>query len=286
MVELEALEIAEDIDLVLSLISAPRRLHRQHARRARAAGMGAAGAAIREDHAARLQARADMRRRERRRSDATRRSSSSSGWRPMGKPTGFIEIARKKTPTRPIEERIHDWSEVYLPYPETGSPRSGRAMHGLRHPVLSHRLSAREPDPRLERSRLSRPMESRHRPAARDQQLPGVHRPPVSGAVRRRLRARHQQRPGHHQRPSRCRSSIARFDEGWVTAHPPEVRTGRRVAVVGSGPAGLAAAEQLNRAGHTVTVFERADRIGGLLRYGIPEFKLEKRHPRSTPGSR
>ena len=67
------------------------------------------------------------------------------------------------------------------------------------------------------------------------------------------------------------------FEEGWVSAQPPETRTGRRVAVVGSGPAGLAAAAQLNRAGHTVTVFERADRIGGLLRYGIPEFKLEKR---------
>ena len=67
------------------------------------------------------------------------------------------------------------------------------------------------------------------------------------------------------------------FDEGWVTAQPPDVRTGKRVAVVGSGPAGLAAADQLNRAGHWVTVFERADRIGGLLRYGIPEFKMEKR---------
>jgi len=67
------------------------------------------------------------------------------------------------------------------------------------------------------------------------------------------------------------------FEEGWIRAHPPSSRTGRSVAVVGSGPAGLAAADQLNRAGHLVTVFERADRIGGLLRYGIPEFKLEKR---------
>src|SRR5439155_14105988 len=71
---------------------------------------------------------------------------------------------------------------------------------------------------------------------------------------------------------------IARaFDEGWSAAQPPALRSGRRVAVVGCGPAGLPAADQLNRAGHWVTVFERADRIGGLLRYGIPEFKREKR---------
>jgi glutamate synthase (NADPH/NADH) small chain len=67
------------------------------------------------------------------------------------------------------------------------------------------------------------------------------------------------------------------WDEGWVTPLPPTIETGKRVAVVGSGPAGLAAAQQLRRAGHAVTVFERADRIGGLLRYGIPEFKMEKR---------
>jgi len=68
------------------------------------------------------------------------------------------------------------------------------------------------------------------------------------------------------------------FEQGWVEAVPPQVLTGKSVAVVGSGPAGLAAAQQLTRAGHAVTVFERDDRIGGLLRYGIPEFKMEKRH--------
>ena len=67
------------------------------------------------------------------------------------------------------------------------------------------------------------------------------------------------------------------WEKGWIHPELPEIRSGKRVAVVGSGPAGLAAAQQLNRAGHGVTVFEKADRIGGLLRYGIPDFKLEKR---------
>ncbi len=66
------------------------------------------------------------------------------------------------------------------------------------------------------------------------------------------------------------------FDEGWIHPEPPAIRTDKRIAVVGSGPAGLAAAQQLCRAGHWVTVFEKADRIGGLLRYGIPNFKMEK----------
>src|SRR5699024_9241449 len=68
------------------------------------------------------------------------------------------------------------------------------------------------------------------------------------------------------------------WEEGWVVPQPPEAKTGKKVAVVGSGPAGLACAQQLCRAGHEVTVFERDSRIGGLLRYGIPDFKLEKHH--------
>ena len=115
------------------------------------------------------------------------------------------------------------------------------------------------------------------RPAARDEQLSRVHRPAVPGAVRGLVRARHQRRSGDDQvdRGGDHRARVRRRLDR--RAQPPAMRTGKRVAVVGSGPAGLAAADQLNRAGHTVTVFERADRIGGLLRYGIPEFKMEKR---------
>jgi glutamate synthase (NADPH/NADH) small chain len=73
-----------------------------------------------------------------------------------------------------------------------------------------------------------------------------------------------------------CTIADRGWEHGWITAEPPKVRTGKKVAVIGSGPAGLCAAAQLNRAGHTVTVFERADRIGGLLMYGIPNMKLDK----------
>ena len=75
------------------------------------------------------------------------------------------------------------------------------------------------------------------------------------------------------------------FAKGWVEPQPPERLTGKTVAVVGSGPAGLAAAQQLTRAGHTVAVFERDDRIGGLLRYGIPDFKMEKNHLEAASSS-
>ena len=115
------------------------------------------------------------------------------------------------------------------------------------------------------------------RAAARHQQLPGVHRPAVPGAVRDRVRARHQPGPRDDQE-RRGHDHRQGVGDGLVRPQPPEWLTGRTVAVVGSGPAGLAAAQQLTRAGHTVAVYERADKIGGLLRYGIPEFKMEKKH--------
>ena len=160
---------------------------------------------------------------------------------------------------------------------------AGRTLHGLRHPVLSPGLSARESDSGLERSRVSRPLAGRDRAPSRDQQLSGVHRQAVSGAVRGVVCPGHQRRSGDHQVRSRSRSSIAHGTRAGSRRDRPTTRTWKKVAIVGSGPAGLAAADQLNRAGHSVTVFEKSDRIGGLLRYGIPEFKMEKRHPRSPP---
>src|SRR5918912_474193 len=150
----------------------------------------------------------------------------------MGKPTGFIEIHRKKHPTRPVAERVRDWREVYLPYPVA--------------------------DLRDQRARCM------------DCGIPFCHQGcPLGNLI-----------PDWNDLVYRDRWRAATdraYEENGVTPHPPATRSWKKVAGVGSGPAGLAAADQLNRAGHSVTVFERADRIGGLLRYGIPEFKMEKR---------
>ena len=194
----------------------------------------------------------------------------------MGKPTGFMEIPRETPTRRPVAERLNDLPRSLQPVARGAAAGAGRAVHGLRHPVLPPGLSAGEPDPRLERPGLSRPVAGGDRPAARHQQLPRVHRqlcpaPCEASCVL-----------GINNDPvtiKQIEASIVdrAWDEGWIVPQPPKVRTGKTVAVVGSGPAGLACAQQLARAGHAVTVFERADRIGGLLRYGIPDFKMEKR---------
>jgi glutamate synthase (NADPH/NADH) small chain len=193
----------------------------------------------------------------------------------MGKVTGFIEIARKKPPTRPVVERIHDWNEVYVPYPVEGlRDQAARCMDcGIPFCHTGCPLGNLIPDwnDLVYRDRWKAAIDRLHATNNFPEFTGRLCPAPCEGACVL----------GINNDPVTIKavevSIIDRaFDEGWVTAHPPDVRTGRSVAVVGSGPAGLAAAEQLNRSGHTVTVFERADRIGGLLRYGIPEFKLEK----------
>ncbi|WP_066902635.1 glutamate synthase subunit beta [Millisia brevis] len=196
----------------------------------------------------------------------------------MADPKGFLTHTSRETPTRrPVDLRLSDWKEVYedfasdtlrtqasrcmdcgIPFCHNGCPLGNlipewndlvykdRWLDGI------ERLHATNNFPEFTGRLCPAPCEASC--------VLGINQDPVTiKQVEVELIDR-------------------AFDEGWVQPVYPVFLTGKRVAVVGSGPAGLAAAQQLTRAGHTVTVFERADRIGGLLRYGIPEFKMEKRH--------
>jgi glutamate synthase (NADPH) small chain len=194
----------------------------------------------------------------------------------MGKATGFLEIQRQKAPARAVAERIHDWREVPLPYEDAAlKDQTARCMDcGIPFCHQGCPLGNLIPDwnDLVYRDRWRAASERLHATNNFPEFTGRLCPAPCEGSCVL----------GINSAPVTIKSAevaiVERaFDEGWIAAQPPEWRTGKRVAIVGSGPAGLAAADQLNRAGHWVTVFERADRIGGLLRYGIPEFKLEKR---------
>jgi len=194
----------------------------------------------------------------------------------MGKATGFLEIQRQKPPSRPILERVRDWREVPLPYEESAlRDQTARCMDcGIPFCHQGCPLGNLIPDwnDLVYRNRWRAAIDRLHATNNFPEFTGRLCPAPCEGSCVL----------GISNAPVTIKSAEAAiveraFDEGWIVAQPPPVRTGKRVAVVGSGPAGLATADQLNRAGHAVTVFERADRIGGLLRYGIPEFKLEKR---------
>jgi glutamate synthase (NADPH/NADH) small chain len=194
----------------------------------------------------------------------------------VGKTTGFLEIQRKKWPTRPVTERLRDWREVYLPYPEAELQQQGARCMDCGVPFCHQGcpLGNLIPDwnDLVYRDRWRDAIERLHATNNFPEFTGRLCPAPCEGACVL----------GINDDPVTIKAvevSIIEhaFERGWVAAEAPAVRTGKKVAVVGSGPAGLAAAEQLNRAGHSVIVFERADRIGGLLRYGIPEFKMEKR---------
>src|SRR5918994_2883131 len=194
----------------------------------------------------------------------------------MGKLTGFIEIERRKQPARPVPERIRDWREVHLPHP----------VHELRG------QAARCMDCSVPFCHQGCPL-GNHIPDWNDL----IYRDRWREAFGRLVATNNFPEFTGRLCPAPCEGSCVlginndavtiksiesavierAFEEGWIAPEPPSHRTGARVAVIGSGPAGLAAADQLNRAGHLVTVYERSDRLGGLLRYGIPAFKLEKR---------
>ncbi|MFC0860821.1 glutamate synthase subunit beta [Sphaerimonospora cavernae] len=195
----------------------------------------------------------------------------------MADPKGFLTHGRELPARRPVDVRIRDWREVYEDFPAAAlTAQASRCMdcgipfchHGC--PLgnlipewndLVYRDDWREAAERLHATNNFPEFTGRLCPAPCEAAcVLGIDSEPVTI---KRVEVEIIDRA---------------FAEGWVTPRPPAVKTGRRVAVVGSGPAGLAAAQQLTRAGHDVVVFERADRAGGLLRYGIPEFKLEKRH--------
>ena len=194
----------------------------------------------------------------------------------MGKPTGFIEIQRSKAHSRPIEVRLRDWKEVYLRETEADMRQQGARCMDCGIPFCHQGCPLGNLIPEwndlVYRDRWQSAIERLHATNNFPEFTGRLCPAPCEGSCVL----------GINSDPVTIKtievSIVERaFEEGWIRAQPPSSRTGRSVAVVGSGPAGLAAADQLNRAGHLVTVFERADRIGGLLRYGIPEFKLEKR---------
>lgn len=194
----------------------------------------------------------------------------------MGKLKGFIEIERQKPPARPVDERVKDWREVYLPYEASDLRDQGARCMDCGIPFCHEGCPLGNVIPDWNdlvyrgkwRAAIDRLHKTNNFPEWTGRLCPA----PCEGACVLAI----------DRDPVTIKSIelaiVERaFDEGWIRAIPPETRSGKTVAIVGSGPAGLAAADQLNRAGHTVTVFEKADRIGGLLRYGIPAFKMEKR---------
>jgi glutamate synthase (NADPH) small chain len=195
----------------------------------------------------------------------------------MGKTTGFLEHVRETPVRRPIAERVRDYFEIYKPFPEESVRTQGARCMDCGVPFchtgcpltnlipdwndLVYRGQWREASRQLHATNNFPEFTGRLCPAPCEAScVLGINEPPVT------IKYIEQ-------------AIVDRaFAEGWIHPEPSAVRTGKRVAVVGSGPAGLAAAQQLARSGHAVTVFEKADRIGGLLRYGIPNFKMEKRH--------
>src|SRR5438477_5932560 len=202
----------------------------------------------------------------------------------MGKPTGFIEYLRELPLDRSAIERIRDWNEFHfhmeqknlqqqaarcmdcgIPFCHTGTVLSGMASGGPINNLipewndLVYRGLWREALERLHKTNNFPEFTGRVCPAPCEGScVLGINAPPVT------------------IKNIECSIIDKGWEEGWITPEPPKARTGKKAAVIGSGPAGLCAAAQLNRAGHFVTVFERADRPGGLLTYGIPNMKLDK----------
>ncbi|GAC1465524.1 MAG: glutamate synthase subunit beta [Isosphaeraceae bacterium] len=193
----------------------------------------------------------------------------------MGKPTGFMEISRETPSRRSVQERLNDYLEVYNPMPEESLRAQGARCMDCGIPFCHQGCPLGNLIPDWNdlvyrdqwRAALDRLHATNNFPEFTGTLCPA----PCEAACVLGINSDAVTIKQIEQ------SIVDRgWAEGWIVPQPPPVKTGKQVAVVGSGPAGLAAAQQLARAGHDVTVFERADRIGGLLRYGIPDFKMEK----------
>ena len=202
----------------------------------------------------------------------------------MGKPTGFLEYTRELPGDRSPVERVGDWDEFHLPMSEAGLRQqgarcmdcgipfchTGKLIGGMASGCPVNNLIPEWNDliyRGLWREALERLHKTNNFPEFTGRVCPA----PCEGSC-----VLGMSDPAVTIKNIECTIIDRGFENGWVAPVPPTRRTGKRVAVVGSGPAGLACAAQLNRAGHRVTVYERADRVGGLLTYGIPNMKLDK----------
>jgi glutamate synthase (NADPH/NADH) small chain len=193
----------------------------------------------------------------------------------MGKPTGFLEYQRETAARRSPEERTKDWFQVYQDAPDSLVKTQGARCMDCGIPFCHSGCPLGNLIPNwndlVYRNRWRDAIEMLHQTNNFPEFTGWVCPAPCESACVL----------GINQDPVTIKQiELAvihhAFEQGWIQPQPPQRRTGKKVALVGSGPAGLACAAQLNRFGHAVTVYERADRIGGLLTYGIPDFKLEK----------
>jgi glutamate synthase (NADPH/NADH) small chain len=194
----------------------------------------------------------------------------------MGLPTGFLEIERKDRPYEKVEKRLKSWKEFVLPLPAAEVSRQGARCMDCGIPFCHNGCPVNNLIPDwnelVRRDRWQEALEVLHSTNNFPEFTGRICPAPCEAACTLNI----EDNPVTIK-SIECSIVDRGWDEGWIVPLAPARKTGKRVAVVGSGPAGMACAQQLARAGHAVTLFEKADRIGGLLRYGIPDFKMEKR---------
>jgi glutamate synthase (NADPH) small chain len=194
----------------------------------------------------------------------------------MGLPTGFLEIERKDRPYEKVDKRLKSWKEFVLPLPPAEVSKQGARCMDCGIPFCHNGCPVNNLIPDwnelVRRDRWQEALEVLHSTNNFPEFTGRICPAPCEAACTLNI----EDNPVTIK-SIECSIVDRGWDEGWIVPLAPARKTGKRVAVVGSGPAGMACAQQLARAGHAVTLFEKADRIGGLLRYGIPDFKMEKR---------